>query len=153
VRNALAFIPLVVLTLVIPTSAQAQQPTDAGRPSLKKAILSGTLAGGAIGAAGGAWWGERSGDGLNAVIGAAVLGGIGAASGAISGAATALLPPRRGWKQYAQSAAVAMVVSGLAFWAIGDMNGNVGPFHPDDFRNMGLAHGAVTGLVVVKFGR
>jgi hypothetical protein len=153
VRRTLFSLLLIVLTVSIAASAQAQPPTHAERPSLKKALVSGTLTGGVIGATGGAWWGERSGDGMNAIIGAGVLGGVGAASGAISGAATALLPPRRGWKKYAQGAAVGMAVSGLAFWAIGEMNGNVGPFHPGDFRNMGFGHGAMTGLVVVKFGR
>lgn len=46
-----------------------------------------------------------------------------------------------------------MAVSGLTFWAIGELNGHVGAIHTDDFRKMGLAHGAFAGVVTVRFGR
>lgn len=57
------------------------------------------------------------------------------------------------WKKYAQATVIGMAINGAAFWAIGEWNGNVGPFHPQDFRNIGLGHGAITGIMTIKFGR
>lgn len=92
-------------------------------------------------------------DGANAAIGAGLVAGFGAASGAVIGAAHALLPPRRGWKRYVQTAAIGVAVSGLTFWALGELNGNVGPLHTDAVRNIGFGHGAVTATFVVKLGQ
>ena len=144
--------------VVLGTSILAAAPLEAQdraaprRQPIGKAILIGATGGAAIAAVPGAAWGHRMADGANALTGAGVLAGFGAASGAVIGAANALLPPRRGWKKYAQAAALGVAISGLTFWAVGEWNGNVGPLHPDDFRNIGFAHGAVTGAIVVKFG-
>jgi len=56
-------------------------------------------------------------------------------------------------KQYARAAAVGAGLSGLTFWAFGEWNDRVGPFHRDDFRNIGVAHGAITASVVIRFGQ
>ncbi len=143
---------VVLLSAVFVTPVHAQARQEPSRPSIGKAMATGAIGGAAVAAMPGAAWGHQMADGANALMGAGVMAGFGAASGAATGLANALLPPRRGWKKYAQAAAVGMAVSGLAFWGFGHLNGNVGPLHPDGFRNVGLAHGAVTGAIVVRFG-
>ncbi len=140
------------LVLLVPILAAPLEAQDR-RPALGKAIGTGALVGAGVAAVPGAVWGERMADGANALSGAGVMAGFGAASGALTGAAHALLPQRRGWKKYAQTTAVGLVASGLAFWALGELNGNVGPLHADAIRNIGVGHGALTAVAVVKFGR
>jgi hypothetical protein len=144
---------VVLFAAILASPLEAQDRPRPVKQPRGKAIAIGALGGAAIGALPGASWGHQMADGANALTGAGVLAGVGAASGAAIGAANAVLPPRRGWKKYAQATAIGMAVSGLSFWAIGELNGNVGPWHPDDFRNVGLGHGVITGAVIVKFGR
>lgn len=144
VGSALVF----TVALTLPASAQPQ----ASKPPLRRAILTGAVAGGALAAVPGAMWGHKMADGANALMGAAVLGSVGAASGATTGAINALLPAQRGWKKHALTIAVGVAVSTVSFWTIGQMNGKVGPLHPDDFRNIGIGHGAMTAMIMLKFG-
>jgi len=146
-------VAVVLFTSILPLPVDAQdRPADRRQP-IRKAIVTGAVGGAAIAAVPGAAWGHKMADGATALTGAGVLAGFGAASGAAIGATHALLPPRRGWKKYAQAAALGAAISGLTFWAVGEWNGNVGPLHPDDFRNIGFSHGAITAAVIVKFGR
>jgi hypothetical protein len=80
---------------------------------------------------------------------AAVVAALGAASGAIAGSTAAALPPRNGWRRRLHAAVVAVAVSGIAYRAFGSWIDDPG-LGAREFGRIGLAHGAVMGIVLIE---
>jgi hypothetical protein len=144
-----------VLALTVGSAAAAEDngiraaPPQQGTSRFATATGVGALAGAAVGAIEGAWWGTTIGEEGAVPLAAALVGGLGAVSGAITGGTIALVPEARGWSKYLQAAAIGMAVSGATFWAFGAWIDDPGG-GPRVFRRMGIGHGAVTAIVVVK---